>query len=312
MSTLVTGASGFVGRRVMQDDYIAMVRKPAGFRNQVFADLTDGESLNRACREVSTVIHCAGYAHAFSKENPEIHHAVNVLGTKALVEAAARSGVGKFIFLSSVKAQAEPGENCVDEDWPGQPRTAYGSAKRMAEDIVLQAGASAGMHVVILRLAMVYGRGGRGNLERLARAMDDGWFPDLPDVGNRRSLVHVNDVVSAVQTVANRHEANGRIYIVAHPEPHSTGQLCKAIRRMRGGTGGLWQVPVWTLRAGGKVGDMAGRILAKPMPFNSENASRLLDSEWYSPARIQRELGWEASVSLLDGLTEMLSPSTQN
>ena len=55
---------------------------------------------------------------------------------------------------------AEPGDQCVDENWLGEPVTQYGQAKRAAEEAVLVAGARFGMHVVNLRLAMVYGRGG--------------------------------------------------------------------------------------------------------------------------------------------------------
>lgn len=86
---------------------------------------------------------------------------------------------------------AEPGDACADKDWPGEPATPYGRAKRAAEDAVLEAGAKYGMHVVNLWLAMVYGHGGRGNLERMARGIRAGWFPPLPETGNRRSLVHM-------------------------------------------------------------------------------------------------------------------------
>lgn len=100
----------------------------------------------------------------------------------------------RFVFLYSVKAVAEPSEQCVDEVWLGEPSTPYGRAKRDAEDVVLDIGQRHGMHFVNLRLAMVYGRGGRGNLERMARGFQAGWFQPLPETGNRWSLVQVDDV----------------------------------------------------------------------------------------------------------------------
>ncbi|MCZ7655575.1 MAG: NAD-dependent epimerase/dehydratase family protein [Rhodocyclaceae bacterium] len=87
------------------------------------------------------------------------------------------------------------------------------------------------MHVVNLRLAMVYGHGGRGNLERMARGIRAGWFPPLPDSGNRRSLVHVEDVVAAMGMVAQAPAANGRTYIVADPKAYSGREIYDAIRR---------------------------------------------------------------------------------
>ena len=70
---------------------------------------------------------------------------------------------------------------------------------------MLEAGRRHGMHVVNLRLAMVYGAGGRGNLERMGRLVRRGLFPPLPETGNRRSLIHVDDVVDVM-----RFDADGR------------------------------------------------------------------------------------------------------
>ncbi|MFN3595635.1 MAG: NAD-dependent epimerase/dehydratase family protein, partial [Thiobacillaceae bacterium] len=168
----------------------ALVRRPAGRVGEAVGDLLDPASLARACEGVDTVFHCAGYAHAFASSDPDAHWRIDFEGTRNLVQAASEAGVRRFVFLSSVKAMAEPNDACVDEDWPGEPATPYGKAKRAAEEAVLDAGAKYGMHVVNLRLAMVYGRGGRGNLERMARAIRAGWFPRLPETGNRRSLVH--------------------------------------------------------------------------------------------------------------------------
>lgn len=305
---LVTGASGFIGRRLMQDDYLALVRRHVGFANEVVGDLSETHSLEKACQGVETIFHCAGHAHAYSSSDLRIHQNVNYQGTRNLLEAAGHSGAKCFVFLSSVKAMAEPGDQCVDEDWPGEPVSQYGRAKRAAEDAVLEAGARFGMHVVNLRLAMVYGRGGRGNLERLARALQVGWFPRLPETGNRRSLVHVDDVVAVMRLVADRPEANGRIYIVADPKAYSGRELCETILAVSPTPTFSWRAPDWALRLGGKAGDIAGTLLRRPLPLSSEVVSRLLDSECYSPASIERELGWRARVGLMNGLREMLEP----
>jgi len=290
----------------------ALVRQSAGVHGEVVGELLDPQSLQVACESIDTVFHCAGYAHAFASADPDAHWRINFEGTRNLVEAAGQAGVQRFVFLSSVKAMAEPGDECIDEDWPGEPLAPYGRAKRAAEDAVLNSGAKHGMHVVNLRLAMVYGRGGRGNLERLARALRAGWFPRLPETGNRRSLVHVDDVVAAIRLVANRPEANGHTYIVADPCAYSGRGLCEAILAVPPEPTFTWSAPAWAFRLGGKIGDGVGALLRRPLPLNSEVVSRLLDSECYSPARIEQELGWRAQVGLMDGLREMLAPATEN
>lgn len=306
-TALVTGASGFIGHRLLQPGDRALVRAADNMPNSVIGDLLDPASLVAACNGIDTVFHCAGYAHAFSSSDPDAHWRINFEGTRNLLQAAGAAGVKRFVFLSSVKAMAEPGDECVDEDWPGEPVTHYGRAKRAAEDLVLEAGAKFGMHVVNLRLAMVYGRGGRGNLERMARGIQSGWFPPLPETGNRRSLVHVNDVVAAMRLVADVAAANGRTYIVAGPRAYSGREIYDAIRAAISPAPTLrWSVPPRLLRAGGVVGDAFGVLLRRSLPLSSEAVSRLLDSACYSPARIERELGWRAQVGLAEGVREML------
>ena len=294
-TALVAGASGFIGRRLAQPGERRLVRRFTGAADEAVGDLGDAASLAAACAGVDTVFHCAGYAHAFGHADPEAHGRINFEGTRNLVAAAAAAGVRRFVFLSSVKAMAEAGDACADEDWPGAPNTPYGKAKRAAEEAVLEAGVRHGMHVVNLRLAMVYGRGGRGNLERMANAMRAGWFPPLPETGNRRSLVHVQDVVEVMRLVAARAEANGRTYIVADARAYSGREIQDALRAVLGKPTVRWSVPAGLLRAAGRLNGRLGEVV-----------DRLIGSACYSPARIERELGWRARIGLEAGLREML------
>lgn len=304
---LITGAKGFIGNRLRGSGDRLLVRRDPGAPGEVEGDLLCTKSLANACRGIKTVFHCAGYSDAMSASDPQAHWRVNYEGTRNLLEAACGAGVRRFIFLSSVKAMAEPGDLCVDEDWAGQPETPYGQSKRAAEEAVLEAGARHGMHVVNLRLAMVYGRGGHGNLERMARMIEKRLFPPLPETGNRRSLVHVDDVVRAVRLVASRPEANGRTYIIADPQPYSGRQIYSAIRSALGAPAAKWAVPAAWLRGGGRLGDLLGKVSGRQLPLNSEVVERLLGSACYNPHLIEKELGFRAQVGLEQGLREMLS-----
>jgi len=272
------------------------------------ASLDDPAALRAACQGARTVFHCAGHAHAFaalSQSDAGQHWQVNFEGTRNLAEAAGQAGVQRFVFLSSVKAMAEPGELCVDEDFPGEPATAYGQAKRAAEEAVLEAGRQYGMHTVNLRLSMVYGSGGRGNLERMGRLVRRGLFPPLPETGNHRSLVHVDDVIAAMLRVAGDERAGGRTYIVAGPEAPSGRQLYDALREALGLPPCRWSVPAAVLRGAARCGDGLEILCRRRVPLDSEAVARLLGSAWYSPARIARELDWQAAISLRAGLREM-------
>lgn len=311
---LISGTTGFIGQRLLRSlreaglPCVGLARSGNAGAELRIADLADKSALTAACAGADRVFHCAGYAHAFSSlsgDDSALHWQINFEGTRNLVDAAGAAGVKCFVFLSSVKAMAEPGSIAAEEDLGGAPVTAYGQAKRAAEAAVLEAGQRYGMHVVNLRLAMVYGAGGRGNLERMGRLVRCGLFPPLPETGNHRSLVHVDDVVAVMRLVADDDQAKGRTYIVAAPEAPSGRQLYDALRQALGMAPVAWEVPTVLLRTGGRLGDVLEALTGRRMPLDSEALGRLLGSAWYSAARIERELGWRAQISLEGGLREM-------
>lgn len=316
MKNLVTGATGFIGKRLLArlraqgESCRALCRSETLDQDAMLADLADLAALTRACMGVDCVYHCAGYAHALSASDPNAHWRINYEGTQNLLRAAVEAGVTRFVYLSSVKAMADPQEDCVDEDWPGEPNTPYGRAKRAAENAVLEVGAKYGLHVVILRLAMVYGWGGRGNLERMANGIRAGWFPPLPETGNRRSLVHVEDVVTAMILAMRKSVANGKTYIVADSRHYSGREIYNAIRNALGMLPVNWKVPAVLLRTGGTMGDIMGKLTGRSFPLNSEVTDRLLGSACYNTAKIEQDLGWRARISLDEGVREMCSQNS--
>jgi nucleoside-diphosphate-sugar epimerase len=139
----------------------------------------------------------------------------------------------------------------------------------------------------------------------MGKLVQRGLFPPLPETGNHRSLVHGDDVVAALRLVAADDRANGRTYIVAAPEAPSGRQLYDGLRMALGMPRCTWAVSERVLRLAARLGDGMEVITRRRLPLDSEALERLLGSAWYSPARIERELGWRARMSLADGLREM-------
>lgn len=322
---LVAGATGFIGRRLVgaliqrpdvtvrvlirDDRQAAQIWPSAGITTRV-GDLTKPASLGQSCQGVDTVFHLAGYAHASGVSESEalnLHHHVTVAGTRALLIAAAASGVKRFIFVSSVKAMGEGGDLCLDETSDTLAASTYGRAKRTAEDLVLQAGRELGMHVCILRLPLVYGHDNKGNLPRMIEAIDHGHFPPLRELGNKRSMVHVDDVVQALLLAAESPAASGQVYIVTDEQTYSTRTIYDFICGDLGCPVPDWTVPVTLLRLAARLGDLIGAARGRPLAFNSEALDKLIGSAWYSSAKIHRELGYRPTRTLKTALPEMVA-----
>jgi UDP-glucose 4-epimerase len=324
LKVLVTGGTGFIGQRLIESlssrgaDVYVLTRRASSFRRPrnaggftvIAGDLTDARSLSGCCKGIHTVFHLAGYAHAADQESPEaarLHRETTVQGTTALLEDAVTARVRRFVFLSSVKAIGEGGDNCLDESAVPAPSSHYGRSKLEAERLVLATGRDHGLHVCALRLPLVYGPGNKGNIPRMIAAVDRRRFPPLPEVHNRRSMVHVDDVVKALLLTAESPAANGQVYIVTDEQVYSTREIYAAICRALGRRLPTWNVPAWLLRAGGRLGDALESITGRRMPVNHATLEKLLSSAWYSSDKIRRELGFRPTHTLYKALPQMIA-----
>ncbi|MEJ2645625.1 MAG: NAD-dependent epimerase/dehydratase family protein [Gammaproteobacteria bacterium] len=313
---LVTGANGFVGRRLSEQLHDAgarvraLLRRPVAgpWDETIYGDLGDTCPASEWFNGVDTVYHAAGIAHSAAQatSSRDVYFRVNVEGSRELADAAAAAGVERFVYWSSVKAMGEPGEDCVDEDWPYPPQDVYGVSKREAETAVLSVGETTGMHVSVLRPALVYGPGVKGNLFRMMEQIDCGRFPPLPETGNRRSMVHVDDLVQAARLAASTPAARGRVYIVTDGEVYSTRRIYDALCRGLNGQVSGWAVPGVVLSALAKAGDLFELALRKAAPINSVVVGKLLGSACYDSRRIREELGFRPGWTFEEAVDAMV------
>lgn len=309
-TALVTGATGFIGQYLV--NYLleknisvrVLVRqiRPNFFSEQVeqrLGDLTDPHSLKGLLDNVDVVFHLGGFAHAW-KESADTdlkHQQINLQGTQFLFAECIRAQVKKFIFFSTVKAVGDT-ESCIDENWNELPNTPYGIAKRTAEDFILAQGKMHHMHTCVLRLALVYGPGIKGNLLQMLRAIDKGYFLPIPPVPNHRSLVSLNDVCQAAWLAAECEAANGKIYFVADKNTYSTYQIYTEMRLALGRPRRKMYLPLWVFKLLAWAGDQAETLLRRRLPFNSQTLVKLFGSSQCSSLRIQTELGFNPEYPL--------------
>ncbi|HRE55103.1 MAG TPA: NAD-dependent epimerase/dehydratase family protein [Candidatus Competibacter sp.] len=319
---LVTGGTGFIGRRLIlalqaRGARLRVLRRaqsawPADWREvePALGDLSDALSLASACSGIDTVIHAAGFAHADAADTPDFavrHWTANAEGTYRLLDAAAAAGVKRLVFLSSVKAVGDPGARCVDETWDQPARTPYGRAKRAAEARVAAVGRERGLHAVNLRPALVYGPGMKANLARLLDAARRGWLPPLPETGNRRSLVHADDVAQAALLSAAHPAAAGRTYFVTDGESYSGRKLYLILRAALGRPIPRWTVPAGVLYGGATAADGVLRLCGRGDRKAREALDKLLGWACYDATRIGIELGYRPVWTLERYCRELLN-----
>jgi len=314
---LVTGASGFIGRALcafLQEQGCkvrALLRRETEgpWDEAVFCDLGYDSLPEQSMQGIDTVFHLAGMVHAMKpgKGEQRLYETVNVRGSEAVAIAAVESGVRRFVFFSSVKAVGDPGEKCVDERWQILPQDPYGLSKREAEKRLLGFGRRAGMHVSVLRPALVYGPDAKGNLQRMIEAIDAGRFPPLPETGNRRSMVHVDDLNEAAWLVATHPQADGEVYIVSDGEAYSSRQIYEWMTEALGRKLPAWNMPAPVLGIAATWGDIFQRIPGCRVPINSEMFQRLIGSACYEAGKLRQDLGWQPRRRLYETLPNMVA-----
>lgn len=318
---LATGASGFIGRHLVEHLIARGARIDVLVRERpkrlkwgqevtvIEGDICVRSDLERLRGDYDVLFHLAGRVHALSDrpEDEGLYHTTNVEGTRYILEVAEARRARGVVFFSSVKVIGEESTTCVDESTESNPETPYGRSKLAAERLVFDFGKRTGTHVVCLRLPMVYGPGNKGNLFRMISAIDRARFPPISNVRNRRSMVHVTNVVEAALLVATHPSANGQTYIVTDDQPYSTGELYEQISWGLGRPVPTWSVPVPFLKAVGYVGDIIGRTRGKRWMFDSDALGKLTGDAWYSSEKISRELGYRPRMTFEDALPELIA-----
>lgn len=310
---LVTGATGFIGRRLCAALKIRGAHVQALGRSGregpwdafVQADLAQGTPAS-VLHNVDTVFHLAGKAHALSETNQDAaeYFHINTEGAHRLLDAARAAGVRRFVFFSSVKAMGEGGDACLDESADCHPETPYGRSKLAAERLVLDGDFV--REPIVLRLSMVYGPTLKGNLPKMIEAIRKGHFPPLPEMGNRRSMVSVDDVVQAATLAAERNIAIGQTYIVTDGQACSSRQVYEWICEALGKKIPNWKIPLPVFKGLAKIGDGVGCLRGRRFIFDSDALEKLTSSSWYCSDKIERELGFASNYRLRDSLPKIV------
>jgi nucleoside-diphosphate-sugar epimerase len=296
---LVTGASGFIGRplvaALLRAGYAvrAVTRRQVSFPDSVevanIPDFMDPIDWNPILRGVDFIVHLAGMAHSrvadiASSEFDQI----NWIATQRLAQAAKQAGIDRFIYISSVRAQV--GASAVqvirEQDEP-YPTNQYGRSKLAAE----QAIQAAGVPFTIFRPVVIYGPHPKGNMRtfvRLARS-----FLPHPALRNQRSLLAVDNLISAIVFALNNPVTIGETYLVADPGPMTMREIFAILRKMQGRSLTSIYVPQVIIHL-------------SLMMFGRKNLWARMSGDLVVDTSKLESVGWRPAIATSEGLRGML------
>lgn len=313
MKCVVTGASGFIGAALCAQLARAGHEVVPWSRSAACIALSTGQPLAtrpvELCDElppgcldgVDVVVHLAGIAHQRARARD--YDAVNYEATLRLARTAHAAGVSHFLFVSSVKAMGAPAddaarseEDCVVPDEP------YGLSKWRAETALYREFGGTSLRLSIVRPALVYGPGAKGNLQRLARGVQRG-LP-RPPAGGQRSCIALADLVEILCGAVAAPPRAVRTWI-ACAEAYSTQEIYDLVRGALGKAPARSWTPLWAWRVASALLD------ALQGSGDQTTFTRLFATEVYSNARLLSESPWRPRACLADTPQVLLQAAAQ-
>ncbi|UAA39668.1 NAD-dependent epimerase/dehydratase family protein [Paraneptunicella aestuarii] len=302
---LLTGATGFVGRQVMNDlkqrdvELFALVRNTSDINENEAVTVIGHDSIENYAGEglpekLDVIIHLVAKAHVTEDEsNRAEYERVNVAGTQAMVNLAKAKDVKHFIYLSSIKVNGdETFKEPITEASEVCPKGVYAETKYQAENLANEL-ADNGIKVSIVRPPLVYGAGVKANMAALTKLVR--LLPVLPFgmINNQRSLISVRNLSDFLMTLVFELPVQSyerETFIVSDRNPLSIRELCLAIAQGLHKKVIMLPVPQMLLSVLTKVFGMSRQWqkLAGNMVLNGLNSEKYFS--WVAPYQTADEI----------------------
>lgn len=304
MKVLVTGATGFVGQwlvdSLLRDGVeVRSIRRKSSAPAEplrpgletVWGDITDEESVLKATDGVDSVFHVAGVV-AYSRAQRQLMEAVNVDGTRHVVNACLQKNVRRLVHVSSVMAVGASfdGKVPLNEESPfnlSHLNLGYAETKRMGEAIVLREAKAGRLDAVVVNPGVIYGSGDALKGSRSVQIkVAQGRLPFFTNGGV--SVIAIEDLVSSTLAAWNRGRSGER-YILSG-ENLTIRDLFRLIAEAAGVEPPKMLLPNLVARGLGTIGDQLEKIDLKG-PLNSERAWTAILYHWFDNSKAKKELG---------------------
>ncbi len=319
---LVTGASGFTGGRLAETlaaeghEVRALVRRESLARFQrsgasragvvaVEGDLIDAESVARATAGVEVAYHIAATYRAAGRPDAA-YRAVNVDGTRHLLEASRAAGVRRVVHCSTGGVHGHIAAPPANEDAPFNPGDIYQKTKLEAERLARDFGRCQRPEIVVARPIGIYGPGDTRFL-KMFRGIARGHFPLLGSGRVYYHLTFVDDLVEGLRLCGEVLAAAGRTYILGGPEYTTLEELANLIAHELGVRPPRLRLPVWPFWTAGLLCELALVPLRIEPPLYRRRVDFYTKSRAFDISRARSELGYDPKVDLRTGVRRTIA-----
>jgi nucleoside-diphosphate-sugar epimerase len=323
----VTGATGFVGRQLVQHllnlgaEVAILVRDRARVPVDIHknlkvieGDVFDKEAIKELIKDKDVLVHLAAYVHLpdITHEQQDRSYSVNFLGTKGIIDACLESGQAPFILFLSTVSVYGGNKGMASENQICYPETVYGKAKLASESYLFDHIKKGSIQGCVLRPSAIIGENAPGNFSRLIKIIKLGIFPMFNQGQNRKSLIYIDDVVRGiVLAVEKRGISNGQVYNISTSIPLQISEICSIISDALGKKVLVINLPKKPVSLLLSIWDKFALLFGGKLPLLKRSLDVITSEDVISIEKIQKQLGFYPQYSVKEGIAAMVSAIEQ-
>lgn len=315
MRVLITGGTGFIGSRLAlrcleRGDEVAILSQlntPAEKQNSdeltsrgidiLVGGVGDKEVVSAAVANCDTVFHLAAAQHEVNV--PDSHfRAVNVEGTRNLLDASVKANIRRFIHGSTIGVYGVDQQGELNEESPLRPDNIYGITKQEGEALVLSYRDQ--LPVSVIRISETYGPGDR-RLLKLFKGIQNRTFFVIGNGENKHQLIYVDDLIDGLFAAECSDEAPGEVFIIAGNDILSTNEMVDTIANTLGVEKVRVRAPMWPFYILAVILEKLLIPVGIQPPLHRRRLDFFKKTLYFSSEKSQNKMKYKAKTSFQEG-----------
>jgi len=307
----LVGGSGFVGTKLMREIGVSncwnIDKRHSSIydKRTIIHDICNDGIVDALPSNVSVLVLLAA-EHRDDVSPVAKYYDVNVQGTRNVLDAMDRREIRSIVFTSSVAVYGMNKEN-PDEEHPADPFNHYGISKWQAEEVLRDwyRKDPENRSLSIIRPAVIFGEGNRGNVYNLLRQIASGTFLMVGSGENLKSMAYVGNVVAFIKYLIEHDKSGYRVFNYVDKPDFNMNELVRQVRHDLGQNRKLVRLPEWLGMLGGYGVDVLAKLTGKKLPISSVRVKKFCATTQFSADKLEQS-GFKRPFTIAEGLERTL------